>query len=726
MKRMLASLVIAAGLALSVSNAVAAPLPTTITYQGELRFGAGAVTTNTDFEYRLFDDEFAGALVSGPLSATLTPDSNGRFTQQLNFGAAAYNGDARWLEVRVRNPAGGGAFTTLPRQPLNPAPHARFSATTGNALQLNGQSGSFYQNASNMNAGTLPSGRISGLYSNAVNYNNAGNSFTGTFIGNGGGLTNISATSISGTIPDGNLSANVALLNRNPQTFTGNNTFANNARVDGFLGVNTSTAIGQSALVVSRTAGANAYAGMQVNGTNAGSWPFYGYSTAGAVQAWTYYNGTLDSWNLFNGTDQMTMTGGGFLGINETSPLTFLHVKRGESGQTGIVSPAIAAFESNTNGYITIQTPGANTAGLVFGTDTAVFEGGIYYNFPGTLNGLSLRVGANAEAMNLQSNGNVGIGANPPDFRLDVGQRMRVQGNDTGSTPGIWFSNPTEGNEGFIGMVDVDHIGLWGSSGAGWGINMNTGTGEVRIGSTTAADETHRLVVRGTSETFRLIGNVGDFLHNAAMNFGDSDFVYLWEDTDDHIQMNARLGWTVTNGAAATDFQCIGTMSKGAGAFKIDHPLDPENKYLYHSFVESPDMMNIYNGVVTTDSQGFATVTLPDYFTGLNRDYRYQLTVIDESENDFIFAKVYRKVENNEFIIKTSQPDVEVSWQVTGIRQDAFANSDRIPNVVDKEPENKGKYLHPASFGQPESRGIHTSTPGGGFIGDQKKAASAN
>ena len=54
-----------------------------------------------------------------------------------------------------------------------------------------------------------------------------------------------------------------------------------------------------------------------------------------------------------------------------------------------------------------------------------------------------------------------------------------------------------------------------------------------------------------------------------------------------------------------------GTLSKGGGSFKIDHPLDPTNKNLYHSFVESPDMMNIYNGNVITDASGYATVTMP-------------------------------------------------------------------------------------------------------------------
>jgi hypothetical protein len=70
-----------------------------------------------------------------------------------------------------------------------------------------------------------------------------------------------------------------------------------------------------------------------------------------------------------------------------------------------------------------------------------------------------------------------------------------------------------------------------------------------------------------------------------------------------------------------------GVFSKGAGSFKIDHPLDPENRYLYHSFVESPDMMNVYNGNVVTDNDGLAIVTLPDWFEALNKDFRYQLTV---------------------------------------------------------------------------------------------------
>jgi hypothetical protein len=145
-----------------------------------------------------------------------------------------------------------------------------------------------------------------------------------------------------------------------------------------------------------------------------------------------------------------------------------------------------------------------------------------------------------------------------------------------------------------------------------------------------------------------------------------------------------------------------GTLSKGGGAFKIDHPLDPENKYLYHSFVESPDMMNIYNGNVTTDDAGFATVQLPDWFQALNRDFRYQLTVIGR----FAQAIVAKEVEDNRFTIQTSVPGVKVSWQVTGIRQDAFAEKHRIPVEEDKEPDERGTYLHPAEHGRPREQGL--------------------
>lgn len=151
------------------------------------------------------------------------------------------------------------------------------------------------------------------------------------------------------------------------------------------------------------------------------------------------------------------------------------------------------------------------------------------------------------------------------------------------------------------------------------------------------------------------------------------------------------------------DVEITGNLAKSSGSFKIDHPQDPENKYLIHSFVESPDMMNVYNGNITTDANGFATVSLPAYFQAENIDFKYQLTVIGV----FAQAIVQQEIADNQFIIQTNQPNVKVSWQVTGVRNDLWAQQHRIVPEVEKPDSKKGKYLNPELFGQPRTQGIH-------------------
>jgi len=143
------------------------------------------------------------------------------------------------------------------------------------------------------------------------------------------------------------------------------------------------------------------------------------------------------------------------------------------------------------------------------------------------------------------------------------------------------------------------------------------------------------------------------------------------------------------------DATVTGVLSKGGGSFKIDHPLDPAHKYLYHSFVESPDMMNVYNGTVSLDGDGRANVELPDWFEALNRDFRYQLTAIGSAAPELHVAV---EVTGNAFTIAGGRAGQKVSWQVTGVRQDTWANANRIPVEVDKPAEEKGRYLHPELF----------------------------
>jgi hypothetical protein len=140
----------------------------------------------------------------------------------------------------------------------------------------------------------------------------------------------------------------------------------------------------------------------------------------------------------------------------------------------------------------------------------------------------------------------------------------------------------------------------------------------------------------------------------------------------------------------------------GVKAFHIDHPLDPANKYLNHFSVESNEVLNSYSGNVITDSSGSATVRLPDYFSALNKDYRYQLTVIGE----FAQAIIFKEIENNIFVIKTDKPSVKVSWQVTGVRSDAYASTYPVPVEENKPEQERGYYLAPEVFGQGEERSI--------------------
>ncbi len=145
-----------------------------------------------------------------------------------------------------------------------------------------------------------------------------------------------------------------------------------------------------------------------------------------------------------------------------------------------------------------------------------------------------------------------------------------------------------------------------------------------------------------------------------------------------------------------------GTLQKGAGSFKIDDPLDPANKYLSHSFVESPDMMNIYNGIVALDAKGEAWVQMPKWFEALNRDFRYQLTGIGG------FAPVYigQEMVGDRFKIAGGKPGMKISWQVTGIRHDVYANAHRIQVEENKPVAERGYYLHPELYGQSPQKSV--------------------
>jgi hypothetical protein len=160
---------------------------------------------------------------------------------------------------------------------------------------------------------------------------------------------------------------------------------------------------------------------------------------------------------------------------------------------------------------------------------------------------------------------------------------------------------------------------------------------------------------------------------------------------------NASSGYA---GYFVGDVFVAGTLTKTAGNFRIDNPLDPAHSYLQHSFVESPDMKDVYDGIVVTDGRGFATVRMPRWFQKLNRTFRYQLTIVGRS---FAQAIIWSPIAHNRFTIRTNQPRVKISWQVTGIRHDPYANAHRIQVVLPKSKTDRGRFIYPRGYGKPRS-----------------------
>lgn len=307
----------------------------------------------------------------------------------------------------------------------------------------------------------------------------------------------------------------------------------------------------------------------------------------------------------------------------------------------------IVGLANATTLYQTPDTGFGINQGLMVGKITNSFNKNAYlWNYDTS----DLIFGVNAtEAMRILANQKIGINNNSPQYQLDIlstspkGFRVKSQNGD--------FADVTVESYNADASISLFNA----ASNAKWLVLNDAGGDNFMI----------RELLQPT-ESFKIQHNSGN------------------------ITMSHHLN-------------VVGTLSKGAGSFKIDHPLDPENKYLYHSFVESPDMMNIYNGNNITDNQGKAIVKLPSYFEALNMDFRYQLTVIGATFSQAIISK---EVEENAFEISTNAPNVKVSWQVTGIRHDSFANENRIPTEVNKDMKEKGKYLHPEAFKLPISKSI--------------------
>ncbi|MGC1437532.1 MAG: hypothetical protein WA847_16690 [Terriglobales bacterium] len=417
---------------------------------------------------------------------------------------------------------------------------------------------------------------------------------------------------------------------------------------------------------------ASAAGSSTASGTNPSA-AITGTGTANHITKWLSPT-KLGNSNIFDGS-------AGNVGIATTSPGATLDVNgtaviRSNATVNGSLGAGpITATSSSSGGTGVFANAGSSTAsnGVIAEGATGVaayttVAGSIaLYGDAGSTTGSNgvVAYGATGMAGYATVNGSIGVYGNGGSSSGSAG----VSG--TGGTYGAYgYSGSGYGIYGTVPSAGVDGVhGVSASENSGVaGINDNSSSGFGVYGQAASPS------------------GVGGGFYNTST--GDALFTYE------------------QNGGYAAFFDgnvdVDGNLSKAGGSFKIDHPLDPANKYLYHSFVESPDMMNIYNGNATTDASGSAVVTLPEWFETLNRDFRYQLTVMGQ----FAQAIVASKVANHQFTIKTDKPNVEVSWQVTGIRQDAWANAHRIPVEVAKAQADRGLYLHPELFGAPAEKSI--------------------
>lgn len=414
------------------------------------------------------------------------------------------------------------------------------------------------------------------------------------------------------------------------------------------------------------------------------------------------------------------------IGINIATPAALLHVKGTQpaasagNGTTAVnVLNVVGGKGGNTSGATATAGKGASIF-LTAGDGGDATGGGT----SGTGGSITLQPGIGAEGV---SNGNVLIATKGGSVSMgstlypfttvtitgraftgdsaltvtntetaDGGNGIEGKGNITGVVGSGAFGVEGFGHEtGVSGFADTGSggRGVYGSGdGAGSGVEGFSPTGAGVKGSGKDG-------VSGTSSIANGNGVVGE-ANNGASAFGvwgksTSGFAGVFSGKV-RITGNLDVGGNLQ-------------VSGGTKNFVIDHPLDPANKYLYHAAVESPDMKNIYDGNVTTDAQGNAIVVLPDYFTALNRDYRYQLTVVGQ----FAQAMVANEIKDNRFTIKTDKPHVKVSWQVTGIRQDAYAKDHPMTVERDKPLAEHGSYLYPQGFGQPAEKGVNQALQSG-------------
>ncbi len=452
------------------------------------------------------------------------------------------------------------------------------------------------------------------------------------------------------------------------------------------------------------------------------------------------FNGTQASFDHISLTPDamfpdptITLNGSSFLGVGLGSD-TFLGLSAGPatffSGSMQNVGIGLLALHNNQGSNNVAVGSGALKANTDGRQNTAVGDEALIADTDGYEN---TAVGASALATVTVGGGNTSIGYEALSGEVEGSYNTAV-----GYQAGL-LSTGDIGNENtMIGVNAAVAAGVSGSTAIGYGATATVDdvlvlggstAQQVNVGIGTSAPISQLDIEANTQATLMLpvpqitlTNNLGGVDATVSLDFN------TYAPTPTHYNPSARLAlvdqgnygdsfvfFTNKPGAAnngllqlmsldtAGNLRVGGSISKAGGSFKIDDPIDPAGKYLSHSFVESPDMKNIYDGIVTLDAHGSAVITMPDWFDALNRDFRYQLTAVGAPAPKLYVAE---KMHGNQFRIAGGKKGQEISWMVTGIRQDAWANAHRIPTEEVKPPSEQGHYLHPELFGEGPDKSV--------------------
>ena len=586
-----------------------------------------------------------GTVNAIPLFTTATNIQNSILTQTA---ATAVN-----VAGKLNLPATGTATATggkasRPEDFVASAFNSSTSAAVAQTFQLQAEA------AANNTA--TPSGTLNLLYGSGATaptetgfkINNKGliTFATGqTFPGGGGTITGVTAgTDLTGGGTTGTVKLN--LDTTKIPALVSNNTFTGTEKFSGNVGVGAGA-----------SPSGNGYTPLTVGGnTNFGTWLALSNTSTGG-----------HTWNIIS-AGSGNAEGAGNIGITDLTGTSTIwlegNTKTTTLSATGLVG-AGALVVNTTAGASIIdadgfgKNAGGNTPGLRFGGGGS--GEGIASNrtIGSTIFGLDFYTNFTRRMSVLQS-GQVAIGSATAGAQLGVIASsnafpgMYTQG---GSSPSGSGQNGSDGMDSYAGSGDGVGIG-------GNGITAYGGSGDV--------------------------GGSGGVFQGAPSGTGIT------------ATGGSCNGCDVTAGLFLGNIVVIGSVLTGSAVYSMDHPLDPANKYLTHAAVESSDMKTMYDGNVTTDASGQAVVELPEWFEALNRDFRYQLTVIGQ----FAQAIIADKIADHRFSIRTNKPNVEVCWQVTGIRQDAWAKAHPLIAESEKSARERGFYLHPELFGAPEESGI--------------------